>query len=80
MCNELSRAIKAGHAARIEVNKLISDTHLEKMKEVRHPDGSSLWLKSALWACEVFNRSVTTANSGMLSPYEVIYGGRPPMA
>ena len=75
----LSRAIKAGHAARIEVNRLFPDVHLEQMKGVRDPDGTSLWMESILWASEGFNRSATTANSGMLSPYEIFYGSRPPM-
>ena len=75
----LSRAIKAGHAARIEVNKLFPDVHLEQLNGVRDPDGISLWMKSVLWASEGFNRSVTTANSGMLSPYEIFYGSRLPM-
>ena len=75
----LSPAIKAGYAARIEVNRLFPDVHLERLKGVRDPDGSSLWMKSVLWASEGFNRSATTANSGMLSPYEVFYGNRPPM-
>ena len=47
--------------------------------QVGNPDGSSLWLKSVLWASEGFNRSATAANSGMLSPHEVFFGGRPPM-
>ena len=38
----LSRAIKAEHAARIEVNQLFPDVHLERLKRVRDPDGSSL--------------------------------------
>ena len=75
----LSRAIKAGHAARIEVNRLFPDVHLERLKGVRDPDGSSLWMESVLWASEGFNRSVTTANSGMILLYEVFYGSRPPM-
>ena len=75
----LSRAIKVGHAARIEVNSLFPDMHLERLKGVRDPDGSSLWMESVLWALEGFNRSATTANSGMLSPYEVFFGSRPPM-
>ena len=75
----LSRAIKADHAARIEVNRLFPDVHLEKLKGVRDPDGTSLWMESVLWASEGFNRSATTANSGLLSPYEIIYGSRPPM-
>ena len=75
----LSRAIKAGHAARIEVNRLFPDVRLEQLKGVRDPDGTSLWMESVLWASEGFNRSATTANSDMLSPYEIFYGSRPPM-
>ena len=75
----LSRAIKAGHAARIEVNRLFPDVHLEQLKGVRDPDGTSLWKEPVLWASEGFNRSANTANSGMLSPYEIFYGSRPPM-
>ena len=40
--SRLSRAIKAGHAARIEVSRLFPDVHLEQLKEVRDPDGTSL--------------------------------------
>ena len=36
-------------------------------------------MESVLWASEGFNRSATTANGGMLSPYEIFYGSRPPM-
>ena len=72
----LSRAIKAGHAARIEATTLFLDVHLERLKGVRDPDGSNLWMESVLWASERFNRSSTTANSGMLSPHEVFFGGR----
>ena len=75
----LSRAIKASHAARIEVNKLFLDVHLERLKGVRDPDDTSLRMESVLWASEGFNRSATTANSGILSPDEVFYGSRPPM-
>ena len=46
--SELSRAIKAGHAARIERNRLFPDVHLERLKGVRDPDGSSLWMESVL--------------------------------
>ena len=75
----LSCAIKAGHAARIEVNKLFPYVHLERLKGVRDPDGSSLWMESVLWASEGLNRSATTANSGMLSPHKVFFGGHQPM-
>ena len=67
----LSRAIKAGHAARIEVNRLFPNVHLERLEGVRDPYGASLWMESVLWASEGFNRSATSANSGMLSPYEI---------
>ena len=74
-----SRAIKAGHAARIKVNRLFPDVHLEQLKGIRDPDGTSFGIESVLWASEGFNRSATTANSGMLSPYDIFYGSRPPM-
>ena len=64
----LSRAIQAGLAARIKVNRLFPDVHLERLKGIRDPDGSSLWMESVLWASEIFDRSTTTANSGMLFP------------
>ena len=67
----LSRAIKAGHAVRIEVNRLFPDVHLERLKGVQDPDGSISWMESVLWASEGFNCSATTVNSGMLSPHEI---------
>ena len=73
----LSRAIKAGHTARLEVNKLFPDAHLERLKRVRDPDGSSLWMESVLRASERFNLSATTANSGMLSPHDVLFPSMP---
>ena len=36
-------------------------------------------MESVLWASEGFNPSATTANSDMLSPHKVFFGGRPPM-
>ena len=36
-------------------------------------------MQSILWASEGLNRSATTANSDMLSPHEVFFGGRPPI-
>ena len=44
----MSRAIKAVHAACIEVNRLFPDVHLEQLKGVRDPDGTSLWMESVL--------------------------------
>ena len=77
--SRLSRAIKAGHAVRIEVNRLFPDVHLEQLKGVRNTDGTSLWMESVLWASEELNRSATTANSGMISLHKIFYGSRPPM-
>ena len=64
----LSRALKAGHAARLEVNNLFPDVHLDQLKGVRDPDGVSLWMESVLWASEGFNRSATTANRAFREP------------
>ena len=50
--SRLSRPIKAGHAARLEMIKLFPDIHLETLKGVRDPDDSSLWMDSVLWASE----------------------------
>ena len=75
----LSRAIEAGHAACIKENRLFPDVHLEQLKEIWDPDVTSLWMESVLWTLEGFNRSATTANSGMLSLYDTFYGSCPPM-
>ena len=40
---------------------------------------TSLWMESLLWASECFNRSVTAANDGWLSPHEIFYGNRSPL-
>ena len=76
MVSGISRAIKAGRAARLELNKLFPDIYLEG---IRDSGGSSLWMESVLWASEGFNLSVTTVNSVMLSLHEVFIGGRPSM-
>ena len=68
-----------GHAAGLEINKFFPDIHLERLKRVRDPDGSNLWMDAVLRSSEGFNRSATTANRGMLSPHEVFFGDRPPM-
>ena len=47
--SRLSRSLKAGYAARLEVNKLFPDVHLDQLKGVRDPDGASLWMESVLW-------------------------------
>ena len=71
--------IKLGHAARLEVNKLFPDICLERLKGVRDPDSSSLWMESVLWVSDGLNRSATTANIGMLSPHEEFFEDPPPM-
>ena len=76
----LSKAIKAGHATWLDINKLFPEEQLERIKGVRDPDGSSLWMKSVLWASEALNRSATTADSDMLFQHELFFGGHPPMA
>ena len=71
--------MKAGHAERIEVNNLFPDIHLERLKEVRDSDSTSLCLESVLWAHERLNHSTMTANSAVLSLHKIFFGGRPPM-
>ena len=75
----LSRAIKAGHAERLEVNRLFPDIHLNRLTGMRDPDSSSLWMEYDLWVSEGFNRSATVVNIGVLSPQEISYEFRPPM-
>ena len=77
--SSLARTTKAGLAARLEVNKIFLDAHLERVKGVRDRVGSNLWLESVLWVAEAFNRSAASANEDMLSPHEVFDRGRPPM-
>ena len=43
----LSRAVKARHATRLEINKLPGTNH-ERLKGVRDSDGSSLWMEPVL--------------------------------
>ena len=75
--SRLSRAMEAGRTARLEVNKLFSDIHLQRLKEVRDPDGSSWWMESVLWASEGCNRSARTTNT--FSPHKVFNGSHSPM-
>ena len=56
----LARPMKAGLAARLEVN-------LERAKGVRDRVGPKLWLEHMLWAAEAFNRSATLTTPWMLS-------------
>ena len=77
--SRLLMAIKAGHAALIEAIKPFPDIHLERLKGVQDPGGSSLWLEPVLWASKGFNRSATTASIGMPYPHDGFSGGYPPL-
>ena len=70
----LARTRKAGLAARLEVNKIFPDVHLGRVNSVRDRVGAKLWLESVLWAAEALNRSATSDNAGVLSPYEAVNG------
>ena len=75
----ISRAFKAGHAARLGVAQIYPDIRLEEVRGCTDAAGTSLWLESLLWASECFNRSATSVNNEWLSPHEVFYGSRPPL-
>ena len=74
------RAVKAGHAARLEIPLLYPDVHLEDVKNVSSAEGARLWVEAILWASEGFNHSATSANAGMKSPHEDFYGTLPPLS
>ena len=73
----ISRAFKAGHAARLGVPQLYPDIRLEKILGCTDATGTSLWLESLLWASECYNRTATSMNDEWLSPHEIFYGSRP---
>ena len=73
----ISRAFKAGHAARLGVPQLYPDIRLEEIRGSTDAAGTSLWLESLLWASEYYNRAATSANDEWLSPHEIFYGSRP---
>jgi len=65
----ISRAFKAGHAARLGVPKIYPTIHLEKVKGSVDAAATSLWMESVLWASECFNRSATSIGKrGMVVP------------
>ena len=70
------RAVKGGHAARREIQRLLPGVDFAKVPNVG-VNGCRLWLKAVLWAADCFNRSVTKANIGWRSPREVLFA-RPP--
>ena len=73
----ISRAFKAGHAARLGVPQLYPGTRLEEIRGCTDAAGTSLWLESLLWASECYNRAATSVNDEWLSPDEIFYGSRP---
>ena len=73
----ISRAFKAGHAARLGVPQLYPDIRLEEIRGCTDAAGTSLWLKSLLWASERYNRAATSVNDEWVSPHESFYGSRP---
>ena len=72
-----SRDFKAGPAARLEVPQLYPDIRLEETQGCTDAAGTSLWLKSLLWASECYNRAAISVNDKWLSPHEMFYGSRP---
>ena len=58
----ISRAFKAGHAARLGVPQLYPDIRLEEIRGCTDAAGTSLWLESLLWASECYNRAATSVN------------------
>ena len=73
----ISRAFKAGHAARLGVPQLYPDIRLEEIRGCTDAAGTSLWLESLLWASECYNRAATSVNDEWFSPHEIFYGSRP---
>ena len=73
----ISRAFKAGHAARLGVPQMYPDIFLEEIRGCTDATGTSLWLESLLWALESYNRAATSVNDGWLCPHDIFYGSRP---
>ena len=73
----ISRAFKAGHAARLGLPQLYPDIRLEEIRGCTDAAGTSLWLESLIWASECYNRAATSVNDEWLFPHEIFYGSRP---
>ena len=73
-------SFKEGPAARLGVSKIYPDIHLNEVAGSTDAEATSLWMESLLWASECFSWSATAVNDGWLSPHEILYGNRPPMA
>ena len=77
VASAISRAFKAGRAARLGVPQLYPDIRLEEIRGCTDAAETSLWLESLLWALECYNRAATSVNDEWLSPHESFYGSRP---
>ena len=73
----ISRDFKAGHAARLGFPQLYPEIRLEEIRSCIYTEGTSLWLKSLLWASEYYNRAATPVNDEWLSPHEFCCESRP---
>ena len=66
------RAMKGGHVARREIQRLFPDVDLRRIPNLG-ASGNRLWLEAVLWAADCFNRSATKANTCWRSPYGVFF-------
>ena len=57
------RAMKGGHAARREIQRLFPHVDLRRIPDLG-ASGNRLWLEAVLWAADCFNRSAAKANTG----------------
>ena len=55
----ISRAFKAGHAARLGLPQLYPDIRLEAVRSCTDAAGTCFWLEVLFWASECFNRAAT---------------------
>ena len=68
----ISRAFKAGHAARLGVPQLYPDIRLEEIGGCTDAAGTSLWLESLLWTSKCYNRAAPSVNDQWLSTHEIL--------
>ena len=73
----ISRAFKAGHAARLGVPQLYPYTRLEEIRGCTDAAGTSLWLESRHWVSKCYNRAATSVSDEWLALHESFYGSRP---
>ena len=53
---------------------------MEEVTGATDAAATCLWMESLIWVSECFNWSATAANDGGLSPHDIFYGNRPPLA